>query len=118
LAKAACPVKLSTLFITLPLGLIAIVLAVANRGDVTVSLDPFSSTDPALGFEMPLFVALFGAVFLGMIFGAIAMWLSLGSSRAKARRVRRENRSLRKNLRQHDEDDTKSGPETVGPVGL
>ena len=97
--------KLSTLFITLPLGLIAIVLAVANRGDVTVSLDPFSSTDPALGFEMPLFVALFGAVFLGMIFGAIARWLSLGSSRAKARKARRENRNLRKEAEQRTATD-------------
>ena len=37
--------------VLIPLGVIFVVFAVANRHMVTVSFDPFNSNDPALGFH-------------------------------------------------------------------
>ena len=41
--------------VLIPLGVVLVVFAVANRHEVTVSFDPFNSSDPALGFSLPLF---------------------------------------------------------------
>ena len=46
--------KFFTALVVIPLGLIFIVFAVANRHFVTVSFDPFNSTDPAIAVSMPL----------------------------------------------------------------
>ena len=40
------------LFILVPLAVVAIVLSVANRGAVTVSLDPFGSASPRWAVEL------------------------------------------------------------------
>ena len=47
--------KFFTALVVIPLGLIFIVFAVANRHFVTVSFDPFNSDDPAIAVSMPLF---------------------------------------------------------------
>ncbi|MGN6515868.1 MAG: LapA family protein [Rhizomicrobium sp.] len=62
--------RLSTYLIALPVILIAALIAVANRGDVVVSLDPFSRGNPAIAFEMPLYLALFVVFGLGILLGA------------------------------------------------
>ena len=69
--------KLSTCLIGAPVVAAAVVLAVANRQTVTVSLDPFYVTEPspALSLRMPLFLALFAAVGVGSILGGVAaLW--------------------------------------------
>ena len=48
--------KFFTAVVLIPLGLIFVVFAVANRHPVTVSFDPFNSSDPSVGFTLPLFV--------------------------------------------------------------
>ena len=53
--------KLRSLLITLPLVIIALALALANRRGVILSLDPFDTVSPRFAVEMPLFIALFGA---------------------------------------------------------
>jgi len=50
--------KFFTALVLIPLGLIFVVFAVANRHPVTVSFDPFNSTDPSVGFTLPLFVVI------------------------------------------------------------
>ena len=50
--------KFFTALIVIPLGLIFIVFAVANRHLVTVSFDPFNSRDPSVGVTLPLFVVI------------------------------------------------------------
>jgi uncharacterized membrane protein SpoIIM required for sporulation len=69
-------VKLSTALLLIPAILIAGVIAVANRADIRLSLDPFSDTHPALVIEMPLYLLLFGAILLGVILGGIAVTLT------------------------------------------
>jgi hypothetical protein len=63
-------VRLSTYLFAIPIVLIAAVIAVANRGAVVVSLDPFSRANPAIAFEMPLYLALFIVFGLGILLGA------------------------------------------------
>ena len=58
----------------IPIALLVIAFAIANRQSVLISLDPFNQTMPSLGFEMPLWVALFGAAIGGMVLGGIAAW--------------------------------------------
>ena len=59
----------STYLMALPVILIAVIVAVANRGDVVVSLDPFSRANPAIAVQMPLYLALFVVFGLGLLLG-------------------------------------------------
>ncbi|HEY5338901.1 MAG TPA: hypothetical protein VIJ85_11905 [Rhizomicrobium sp.] len=63
--------RFSTYLIAIPIVVIAAILAVANRGEVIVSLDPFSRETPALALQMPLYAALFLAFGLGIIIGGV-----------------------------------------------
>ena len=45
--------KFFTALVVIPLGLVFIVFAVANRHLVTVSFDPFNSVDPSLAVTLP-----------------------------------------------------------------
>ncbi len=57
--------KFLSALIIVPLGLIFVVFAVANRHFVTVSFDPFTTTDPALSVSLPLFVLIIAAAIVG-----------------------------------------------------
>ncbi|KAA2237905.1 lipopolysaccharide assembly protein LapA domain-containing protein [Salinarimonas soli] len=83
-----------------PLSLIVVLLAIANRGPVRLSLDPFSADAPMLSYELPLFLVLFGAVMLGVLIGGIASWLGQSGHRRAGRRYRREARTLRTEVQQ------------------
>jgi uncharacterized integral membrane protein len=50
--------KFFTALVLIPLGLVFIVFAVANRHLVTVSFDPFNSTDPSVAVTLPLFAVI------------------------------------------------------------
>ena len=77
-----------SVLIGLPLCIIVVALAVANRRAVPVSLDPFSPDTSALTVQVPLFLILFGAVIVGVILGGTASWLGQGRFRRAARRAR------------------------------
>ncbi|MEW6256624.1 MAG: lipopolysaccharide assembly protein LapA domain-containing protein [Pseudomonadota bacterium] len=78
-----------SVLIGLPLCIIVVALAVANRRPVPVSLDPFSPDTSALTVQVPLFLILFGAVIVGVILGGVAAWLGQGRFRREARRARK-----------------------------
>ena len=65
--------RLTTWIFGLPLALIAVWIAVANRAPVTVNLDPFSQDNPAISLEMPLYIVLFVAVLIGVLLGGFAI---------------------------------------------
>jgi uncharacterized integral membrane protein len=81
--------------VLIPLALIIVALAVANREAVTVSFDPFSASDPAFALRAPLFVLVFVLVIAGVILGGIASWLRQGRRRGAARRLEAELRATR-----------------------
>jgi uncharacterized integral membrane protein len=81
--------------ILFPIAILVVLLAVANRGPVTLSLDPFSREAPEIAFTLPLFAVIFGAVMLGVFIGGMAAWLTQGKHRRAERSYNREARRLR-----------------------
>jgi uncharacterized integral membrane protein len=82
---------LITWLIVIPLGLIFVVFAVANRHFVTVSFDPFNAAAPSLSVSMPLFV-------LCVIVGGCASWFSQRRWRRAARHHEADARIARAQL--------------------
>ena len=76
------------------LAVIAVILllfAFANREIVTVSFDPFGSSDnAALAITAPLFAVVTVFAMLGVVAGAFATWLSQGHHRRASRQNRAE----------------------------
>jgi len=84
--------------IFIPLAIVIVVLAVANRHLVTLSFDPFNPTAPALSVGVPLFVLLFAALALGVMVGGLAVWFRQGRWRRLARNERLEVEKLRREV--------------------
>jgi uncharacterized integral membrane protein len=81
--------------VLVPLAIILVALAVANRGVASFTLDPFNPGNPALTWQMPLFVLLFAAIALGMLIGSVATWVKQGRYRKLARQRSQEAEVLR-----------------------
>ncbi|MGX5826590.1 LapA family protein [Mesorhizobium sp. 43Arga] len=78
-----------------PLAIILIALAVANRELVAFTLDPFNPGNPKLTLTLPLFIFLFLALAIGMIVGGLATWVKQGRYRKLARQRGVEAENLR-----------------------
>lgn len=90
--------KFVTALIFIPLAVIVVAFAVANRALVAVSFDPFDAVDPAFALRMPMFVLIFVLVGLGVLIGGVAAWLKQHKWRVRARRAEAEARELRRRL--------------------
>ncbi len=90
--------KIVTTVIVVPLAAIIIAFAIANRQLVTVSFDPFSTTNPAYAATLPLFIMIFVLVILGVIVGGAAAWLRQSKWRRTARKLDAEVRTLHQEL--------------------
>jgi uncharacterized integral membrane protein len=82
--------KVVAAVILVPLAVVIIAFAVANRQIVTVSLDPFSSEYPAASLTLPLFALVIVLLVVGVLIGGIAAWLRQARWRRTARRLERE----------------------------
>lgn len=78
------------LVVTVPVGILLVALAIANRHKVELVLDPFQSGQPMFSLELPFFTYLFAALVLGVILGGVAAWMSQGRYRKAARTETRE----------------------------
>jgi uncharacterized integral membrane protein len=90
--------KVLTAIIAVPLAAVIIAFAVANRQNVTVSFDPFSSADPAYAAPLPLFAVVMLVLIFGVVVGGVAAWIKQGKWRRAARQLEAENRNLRSDL--------------------
>lgn len=84
------------LLVVLPLAVLIVLFAVANRHPVLVSLDPFPGNDiqgPQL--TAPLFLLLFLAGALGVLAGGMTVWFRQGRFRKQAREARAEATEMR-----------------------
>jgi uncharacterized integral membrane protein len=90
--------KFFTGMVVIPLGVIFIIFAVANRHLVTVSFDPFNSTDPSVGVTLPLFVVIIAVAILGVVAGGIATWFQQRHWRRAARQHEADARQARAQL--------------------
>ncbi len=77
--------------VLVPIALVVLAFAIANRAVVTLSFDPFSGADTAGAIlTAPLFVVLFLTLIVGVVLGGVATWLTQGVHRRKARHAQDE----------------------------
>ena len=94
--------KIVRALVLIPLAIILVSLAVANRQVVTVSFDPFDRVDPAFSLALPLYVLILALVIAGVILGGVAAWMRQGKWRGRARQAETQARAL-----QHENDQLK-----------
>lgn len=120
--------KFLTALIVIPLGLILVTFAVANRHFVTVSFDPFVTDDPSFAVKLPLFLLLIVVAAMGVIAGGCAVWFGQRHWRRAARRHEADARAARLELAdlraqtaaakpEPQRLPVPSGPGLYGPIG-
>ncbi len=77
--------RLVSLLIAFPLGVVLVALAVSNRHQVQLILDPFRPESPALALELPFYAYILGALVFGVVLGGVATWMSQSRWRRTAR---------------------------------
>jgi uncharacterized integral membrane protein len=87
--------RIITALILIPVVLLIVLFAVANRGPVTVALDPIAAQPPMFSFAMPLFLLLLVVLILGVILGGAAAWMRQSRWRRRARRLAAELKTSR-----------------------
>ncbi|MCT4655733.1 MAG: LapA family protein [Cohaesibacter sp.] len=87
--------RLFQILVLLPVAIVLVSLAVANRQSVKLALDPFSPENPALAVDVPLFVVIFGALLCGILIGGFMAWLKQGRHRKAARTNRYDAKKWR-----------------------
>ncbi|WP_315741233.1 MULTISPECIES: lipopolysaccharide assembly protein LapA domain-containing protein [unclassified Bradyrhizobium] len=92
--------KFFTVVVVLPLLVLFVIFAVANRHFVTVSFDPFNATDPALAASVPLFALIIAVAILGVIAGGCATWIGQRRWRRAARRHQADAEAARAQVAQ------------------
>ncbi len=93
--------RILSLLLGLPILVVLLLVALANRHTVMFSLDPVTPEQPWLGIEVPLWVVLYAGILLGLMAGGVATWMRQSKWRKKARRLERElamERVARKDL--------------------
>ncbi len=90
--------KIVAVLVLVPLAVVIVAFAVANRQIITVSFDPFSAERPAASLTLPLFLLLFIILILGVVIGGFASWLRHGNGRRAARRLERDIAAFRQEL--------------------
>jgi uncharacterized integral membrane protein len=87
--------KLYIALVVVPIGIILVIFAVANRHPVTVSLDPIGGDAPAWTATMPLFILILMLLAVGVMIGGVAAWWNQGKWRRAARDLAAEAHALR-----------------------
>ena len=80
----------------LPIVIIVVAFAVANRKWVTLSFNPFTQDVPSI--DLPLWLLFFLGIFVGAIVGWAGSWLAQGKHRKAARDARSEVSKLQVEL--------------------
>ncbi|MEL6783257.1 MAG: LapA family protein [Pseudomonadota bacterium] len=83
--------KFLLLLLLVPLGIVILALAVANRQSVPLSLPPELGFAPV---QVPLFALLFVTLLVGMVVGSCATWAKQGKYRKQASQQKTEAKIL------------------------
>jgi uncharacterized integral membrane protein len=84
--------------VVVPLALVLLVFALANRRFVMVSFNPFDPNDASLALTLPLFIVIIAAAMLGVLVGGLAVWFGQRRHRKAARRLEAEATQARSEL--------------------
>jgi uncharacterized membrane protein len=86
--------------VLVPLSLVLILFALANRQLTIVNFNPFVSPEAlaAPGVGMPLFLVIFAVLLIGVVLGGIAAWFAASRVRRDRRRWQREAERLNREL--------------------
>lgn len=85
--------------LTLPVIIICVVIALANRQEVEFTYSPFH--DPV---GLDLYFLLLCALAIGFFVGSILTWLSMGKLRSERRNLKKEVKNLKKTLDEQAQD--------------
>ena len=85
--------KLFYRLLFIPVAAVFVVFAVANRHALTLDLWPLP-----LEIDLPVYIAVLGALVAGMVVGGSAQWISDGKWRRRARAGRRKASALERRL--------------------
>ena len=85
--------KLFYRLLFIPVAVVFVVFAVANRQTLTLNLWPLP-----LEIDLPVYIALLGALAVGMAVGGSAQWISDGKRRRSARADKRKASALERQL--------------------
>ncbi|MQW87966.1 DUF1049 domain-containing protein [Sinorhizobium saheli] len=107
--------KLVNIVIFVPLGILLIVLSVANRQTVTLAINPFDTADRMLSVSAPFFVFLFLAAILGLVLGAAVTWFAQGKYRRRARNEASEAMKWHREAEKHRSQAEKLAAQTTLP---
>ncbi len=98
--------RIIAFIILVPLAIVIVALAVANRAPVTVSFDPINKADPLFVVHVPLYLLMLLLLIAGVLIGGAVAWLKQGRWRRQSRRlafelrgVNNENRDLKQRLK-------------------
>jgi uncharacterized integral membrane protein len=80
----------------LPVVILVVGFAVANRKWVTLSFNPFTQDVPSI--DLPLWILFFLGIFVGAIVGWSGSWMAQGKHRKAAREARSEVSKLQVEL--------------------
>ena len=80
------------LLLAVPMAALLLTLAVANRHEVRLVLDPFRSDEPVLFLALPFYAYLFGVLLIGIVIGGLTVWVTQARWRRTARRRASEAR--------------------------
>jgi len=100
--------RIVQILIVVPLAILIVVFSVANRHAVMISLDPFGGAEPKLSLAIPLFLVVLVTLFVGVVIGGMAAWVSQGKWRRRARLSRQEAAQWRSRADEAARKDTPS----------
>ena len=86
--------------VLVPLCIVLIAFALANRQFVIVNFNPFVPVEQLAtpGYGVPLFIVLYVVLLIGVLLGGVATWFAQGQHRQRERHWRREANALSTDL--------------------
>ncbi|MBT8456320.1 MAG: LapA family protein [Rhodobacteraceae bacterium] len=98
------------------LGIVLLVVALANRGPVTLQLLPGELAELAglaPSITLPLFIVIFGGIVAGVLIGFVWEWLREHKHRAEAASQRRAREQLEREVSQLRGPEKKAGDDVL-----
>jgi len=99
--------KAVNILVGLPVALVLLTLAIANRHPVRLVLDPFHPENPTFSLTLPFYVYLLGGLMAGVALGGIVTWLTQGrwrhAANLRTREARRWQSEAERLARERDE---------------